>query len=298
MKIRDKTNGTFVRTLTEKKCSQCENTFSPRNSFSKFCSNECRYKALIGKESLKKNGEVIKCKTCDEKFYISGSRIGYKKYCSRECAKIDDFGFVPYSKKCKWCVDSFVVEKTLRSGDKYCSELCKKEAFSEKQKERYTRLKTETVIGKCKNCKTEFNFTAYFKRIYCTKKCQSEYTSKTRKGKNNPNYTGGLYLNTKRNSRQATIHLGACSKYRKAFLKKNDYLYCEVCNVNSNGTPKFEVHHIYFASKYPRHKNLHDFKNLILICLECHHNFHRGKTYHEKFLEIEKTRGLKELFNN
>lgn len=116
---------------------------------------------------------------------------------------------------------------------------------------------------------------------------------KKRLGKKNPAYRNGFAMIGKRT--YTGIHLRACSKYRKAFLEKYGYLFCEACRVNQNGTPRFEVHHIYFASKYPKHPHLHDFANLIMVCIQCHNDFHSSKLK-EKFQELEKERGLKKLF--
>ena len=120
---------------------------------------------------------------------------------------------------------------------------------------------------------------------------------KSRVGENNPSYKHGLRMSDKKKGKdyQNTKHLRACSKYRKKFLSEKGYLFCESCGVNQNGTPKFEVHHIYYASLYPRHKELHNEKNLILLCIQCHNDFHSSKRKDE-FKILEKERGLKELF--
>lgn len=248
---------------------------------------------------MNKNGKDINCKVCDKQFYIPKSRIGVKQYCSFSCARKDEFGFKPRNKNCGVCGKTFLITKQLRNGDKYCSFPCKNEAFKEKQEIRYARLRTEIVIGKCKNCLESFQYTRYFKKIYCSKKCQISYYSKTRQGKNNPAYFTGNFMGVKKRkqSSQTSIHLSACSRYRKDFLKKNDYLFCEQCKINQNGTSRFQVHHIYFASQYPRHTELHNFKNMILLCLECHQKFHAGNTYKLEFEKLEKERRLKNLFN-
>lgn len=247
--------------------------------------------------SRHKTGKNIKCKTCGKSFYISGSRISIRKYCSKECAKKDQYGFKSKEKKCAWCESVFKIDHYLRQQDKYCCNECKIEAFKNKQKERYERLKNTPVIRVCKECGKKFQDTAYFKRTYCSNECQFRHHSKNRKGKDNPNYKSGLYTKRKRVSRQQVKHLTACQKYRRDFLKKHDHLFCEVCRVNQNGTPQFQVHHIYPASLYPRHKELHNPKNLIMVCLECHHKFHAGKTYEKESKRLEQERGLKKLFD-
>ena len=79
-------------------------------------------------------------------------------------------------------------------------------------------------------------------------------------------------------------------------MEKHTYPFCEICHVNQMGTLKFEVHHIYFASLYPQHPQLHNFLNLIHICIQCHNDLHAGKKSKEVFERLERERGLKKLF--
>lgn len=157
--------------------------------------------------------------------------------------------------------------------------------------------KTQLVTRKCRQCGKEVTSTVYVTRNFCegkAGKCYREFLSQHRRGKSNPAYRNGFAM---QGSRKYTgIHLRACSKYRKAFLKKHSYPFCEICRVNQNGTPKFEVHHIYFASQYPKHPQLHNFLNLIHLCIQCHNDMHAGKKNHEIFKRLEKERGLKKLF--
>lgn len=209
---------------------------------------------------MRKNGKNIKCKVCKTEFYISGSRFGVRKYCSTECARKDDYGFKPKSKKCANCAGVFTIKESIRSGDKTCSTKCRGEMVRRRAEEQTVRKKTTVV---------------------------------KRRGKNNPAYRNGKAMQGKRT--YTGIHLRACSKYRKALIEKHGYQFCESCKVNQNGTPKFEVHHIYFASLYPKHKQLHNTKNLINLCIRCHNDFHSSKRK-EEFAQLEKDRGLKELF--
>lgn len=91
-------------------------------------------------------------------------------------------------------------------------------------------------------------------------------------------------------------HMKACSDYRKDFLERYGYGFCEVCGVNQNGTFSLSTHHIYFASLYPKHPELHNKRNLILVCSECHEDFH-GNRNQTVFKGLERERQLKQLFN-
>lgn len=182
---------------------------------------------------------------------------------------------------------------------KICSDKCRDIARLRRAKEQSERKRKVVVVKKCKNCGKDVVSSQYCPRTFCEGKageCYKSYLSQNRQGKKNPAYRNGLAMAGKRI--YTGKHLRACSKYRKAFLEKHRYLFCEVCWVNQHATPKFEVHHIYFASLYPKHKELHNPRNLILVCLQCHNDFHSGKMRSDTFNRIEKERGLKELFKS
>ena len=246
-----------------------------------------------------KNGKTIKCRLCKKGFYISHSRFGKKWYCSKECAKKDNFGFKPKKKKCVICNKSFLITMGIRMWKKTCSYECHVELAKQTTKKSEERRRSKIIIRICKNCQNKFAGHGQYITKFCSTNCQYDHYSKTRKDKNNPNFRNGKYTHANfqnRKSKTAYKHLNECRRYRKEFLKKHEYLFCEVCRVNKNGTPRFEVHHIYFASRYPKHKNLHNNRNMILLCKQCHLNFHDGKKYNAIFEKLEKSRNLKELF--
>lgn len=185
-------------------------------------------------------------------------------------------------KKCPGCGVDFEPRRNNAglSLQKFCSRECGNKNHTKKTEK------------KCVGCKEMF-MPRYFGSRYCSLKCGSAAMAKSRVGKKNPAYTTGQRVNNKRGL-YTSLHAAACVKYRKAFIDKHGYVFCEICGVNS--AFKFEVHHIYFASLYPRHANLHDFRNLVMVCIQCHNNFHAGKKYQEHFQRLEKDRGLKELF--
>src|SRR5690625_5642196 len=65
-------------------------------------------------------------------------------------------------------------------------------------------------------------------------------------------------------------------------LAKYGYLFCQNCGTSN--AFKFEVHHIIFRSEKPNHREIHNKRNLIIVCSECHRRFHKHK----------KTRGKEE----
>lgn len=197
---------------------------------------------------------------------------------------------------CAICGSRFVVSVYNK---KTCSLDCARKQNEIKRKQRYDRLKTEIKRRKCKECGKEFYATALFNRVFCSSGCQYEYYRKNRKGNKNPNFKNGkaTYEKFGKRPQYTPMHFRACSKYKKEFKEKNGYLFCEHCGVNINGTAKFETHHLYFASRYPGHKELHNFKNLICLCVKCHNKFHNGNEGRELLKIYEKKRGLKKLFS-
>ena len=261
----------------------------------KFCSQKCYWDSLKGQESKRKNGKNIKCKTCNLEFYISESRFGKKKYCSRECAVKDNYGFKPKDKKCSVCECVFTIKSGLETNKKTCSHECHCELARQITEKRNKKLKQTKKTLKCKECKNKFEHNLSFKKVFCSNDCQKKFLKKSRIGKKNPNYRGGYF--TRKNFKGTTAHKHnkACLDYRKKFLLKHNYLFCEICGVNSNGTIKHDVHHIYFASKIPKHKELHNERNLIMVCRECHLDFHANRKQDE-FKKLQKERKLKRLF--
>lgn len=246
-----------------------------------------------------KTGKNIQCKVCKKEFYISKCRFGNKKYCSYECAKEDNFGFKPKTKRCVICNKEFTIISGIKSQKKTCSNECHYELVKQIVRKNTARKKLIIKIKRCKHCNKKFETTACYSKKFCSYDCQYKHYSFTRLGRGNPNYKDGHATKQKfggRRSIYTTKHFKACSKYRKWFLDKYGYLFCENCGVNKNEANWFEVHHLCFASRYPRHKYLHDFRNLILVCKKCHSEFHGGNVGKILFEKYAKKRKLDELF--
>lgn len=181
-----------------------------------------------------------------------------------------------------------------------CSRDCQFEKMRENARGQAERKKNVEVVKKCRMCGKDVVSSAWCPRSFCDGKggeCYRQFLSENRKEKNNPGYKNGLRVSGKK-SIYTSKHLRACSAYKKKYLESHDFLQCEVCGVNQNGTQKFETHHIYFASLWPKHEELHNFKNLILVCIKCHNEFHSGEMRSQIFLKLERQRGLKRLFDN
>ena len=99
---------------------------------------------------------------------------------------------------------------------------------------------------------------------------------------------------------RSALHKKACAEYRKEFYNKYGFLFCENCKIVN--AVKFEVHHIFSAGQKPKHPELHNPFNLILLCNECHDGFHlklggREQEFRDKKESLIIERGLKELFD-
>jgi len=76
-------------------------------------------------------------------------------------------------------------------------------------------------------------------------------------------------------------------------IDENNYTFCQCCKVTSEA---LAPHHIVFQSEKPKHKHLHDRRNLILVRQKCHTRFHDNK--HKERAKYIKERDLTELFGN
>ena len=68
------------------------------------------------------------------------------------------------------------------------------------------------------------------------------------------------------------------------------YNFCQVCK-QSNG--RIHVHHIFFRSEKPKDEKLHDKKNMIIVCENCHRKFHDNKNSRNSII---KERNLIDFF--
>ena len=74
-------------------------------------------------------------------------------------------------------------------------------------------------------------------------------------------------------------------------INENGYSFCQECKKT---TQAIASHHIIYRSEKPKHPEIHNKLNLILICSICHDNFHNNKNSREHLI---KERNLTELFN-
>jgi 5-methylcytosine-specific restriction endonuclease McrA len=69
------------------------------------------------------------------------------------------------------------------------------------------------------------------------------------------------------------------------------YIFCQSCGVSNSFA--YEVHHLIFRSRAPRHYLLHDKINLIILCKDCHAKCHSNNEFSESLIN---KRNLREIF--
>lgn len=132
----------------------------------------------------------------------------------------------------------------------------------------------------CKVCKSEFR---QYKSTdkYCSFACQSKDAK--------PKKLTSQAIKTKDGM---TLFLRNKTALKIEQIAKKGHNYCEVCNEKN---PFFlDAHHIVFRSERPRHPNLNDKVNILLVCRDCHNQFHEVKEKRNYLLE---ERNLKSIFN-
>lgn len=229
------------------------------------------------------------CRGCRKTFTPRTSLGG--KFCSPKChfaanadkprKQIAQTVRVIKDAKCVVCRSVFTPVYNGLVKQKTCSSLCHRK-LAKPPTPRPASFKATSAT--CKVCnKTYVRRSALMRAKKCTE-CAKQQTHKRLAAQPRKKTTASVVTRA---------HIGACVKYKKEYLKEHSYLSCEVCCVNQ--AFKFEVHHLYYASKHPNHPNLHNFRNLILICDDCHRGFH-GQKLKSVFRKLETERGLKELF--
>lgn len=124
---------------------------------------------------------------------------------------------------------------------------------------------------KCRNCGELFKIYNSLQK-FCSPSCMRE---------------SGNVKNIKKISRTQEKE-NAIFKINSLLLKqqvklKYKKLCCEMCKTDKSIA--FSVHHIIYRSERPRHKNLHDLKNLLFLCHDCHEKLHDHKALREGIIQ-------------
>ncbi len=204
----------------------------------------------------KKYHKEKKCKICGKEFKPKST---INTYCSFKCgyqAELLKRSKKPLTKKCKYCKKEF---KPYTSLDKFCSANCR-------VNEQKSKRKRNWGIGKSKGIE----------------------------GVKNPAYRNGNYT---RGAKQTAIgqrlFIKNANIIKQNLINERGCIYCEDCGLTTS--IKYESHHIIFRSEKPLHKNLHDKENIIILCIDCHNEFHKHKSIRNYLVRGRK---LNEIFGN
>jgi len=197
-------------------------------------------------------------------------------------------------RKCKFCNEDIVDEKRRL----FCSKKCKCRFHDGVKKPKIKETE-------CKKCGKTFKpYTSLNK--FCSSNCRieneksrrlyrhSKEACENRSGKNNPAYRNGMYTRKTKKSAEGLREFRKVAKeISEQIILDFGFIKCQHCN--RSDSVKFETHHIVFRSEKPKHKNLHKKENLILLCIQCHNDFHK---YKPKRNDIVRERKLNELFGD
>jgi hypothetical protein len=207
----------------------------------------------------------------------------------RKCRELKDPMFFNFSSSSKDKMSRIC--KECKSVEARASYLKNRKHILEYQQNYKVKCKRKKL---CKFCKKEF--TAYNSKMkYCNVSCSSNHSKELRKGTGNPAYRNGKY--TKENLGKYHDRGDFCKIARKMkddMIQRQDFISCEHCDTSNS--PRFECHHLVYQSEKPKHKELHNERNLLITCIKCHNQFHKSKhKMREKYI---KERNLTELFGN
>jgi DNA-directed RNA polymerase subunit RPC12/RpoP len=74
-------------------------------------------------------------------------------------------------------------------------------------------------------------------------------------------------------------------------LRKYWYVKCQHCSISNS--LRRENHHLIFRSEAPKHKNIHNIRNILFVCIKCHNEFHKNNSIRKQYIIDRK---LWELF--
>ncbi len=276
--------------MKQKKCDFCGGNIDVNKKSRRFCSKECSHKYWTKERSYKIISRT--CAVC-EKVFNPFSPLN--KYCSCKCHREGNRKpkkiFKPI--KCEICNIKFIPISTV---NKYCSIKCKNTSDVQ-------RRSKKPIIKTCKYCQLKFKpYTSLDK--YCSAQCRinNQKSKRTRNwskdkangiiGENNPSYRNGYYVRSnKKTTKGERLFQANAKKIKDEMIIEHGRIYCQNCNTFQS--IRFESHHIIFRSEKPLHPKLHDPSNIIVLCIECHNEFHRTKSKRD---QLVKDRGLDKRF--
>ncbi|MDU4051081.1 MAG: HNH endonuclease signature motif containing protein [Clostridium perfringens] len=236
--------------------------------------------------------EKKRCSKCGQEksvseFYKKGN--GFEGMC-KECRKHQNKNRYTYI--CEFCGEEF---KTGNKNQKTCSKKCS------------TILKYPKIYVECEICKKKIKKIQRDikrnKHHYCSNKCRAIGVGKFQCGKNNPNYGKGDKIrgknhfrynpNITQKEREVRRHYSEYHLWKKEIFRKFDYT-CQCC-LKRGGD--MEPHHLDGYNKFKEKRT--DVNNGVLLCVNCHKEFHKiygyGNNTLEQFKEFYKNKTNKKF---
>lgn len=252
----------------EKNCKICDNVFNIKPSHYKIrfcCSKKCQNINQKNKKGFLNNNykggpKTQICQYCNIHF-IPKNAYQKRKFCSKKCSILNSVG-----RKIKLHVNTLkAIELKKQNGINNPKKKCEcgnkkdikskncKFCFKNKILKNYTCIVCNNKTNKSKIVKT------------CSKKCNNIYLKNKVKGKNNPNWKGGILNENKkiRSSEEYKIWRN------NVFIRDN--FQCQDCNKKGGN---LHAHHIKSFSKF---KELRfDINNGLTLCFDCHKKLHNN----------------------
>ena len=236
-----------------KNCLQCKETFSPKISFQKYCSEKCqiasRYKSFT-------------CVVCGTEFK---SKHPNRKYCSNKCsASVNNKPDLVHGLECVNCKKEFSRPRHRVRASKvgnFCTRECWDEYNSKMKAENSHKWSSKEL--ECDQCGEKFlrqtNQIARNKRSFCSHICYSHWLEENAKGENSPTWRGGVIVYRGDNWEEVSL-----------YVRKRDGFKCQECGIRQTHQ-MHDVHHIipyrFFNGDWKRANRE---ENLITLCRACH----------------------------
>ena len=202
--------------------------------------------------------------------------------------------------KCEICNEDFF---TKYPKQQVCWKYCRKLLKVKRDKEYRDANRLKTIEYRKKN--TFWKRTCFYcnqkyvlnwnniNSKFCSRKCFHLDSKESRLWDNNPSFRNWLYIWKDRELHNYKYRLFQknCKLLDEIIKDKYWYICCEDCWTTSS--MRFEHHHIIFRSEKPKHPELHNISNIILLCIKCHNEYHKHKGKRNELVEKRK---LNELF--
>ena len=238
-------------------CKYCGKELTHEDKRRKYCDRAC-YKAD------KKSDRYKPCEICGSMFYL---HYFDQRFCSKKCRLKAGWMNTDPTKKtttiCEICGKSF--SGWVYRKRRFCSRLCANKNAA-RQPKPSARRPEKFITRPCARCGKLFtDHVIQFEtrnRKHCSLECAHDALSENRRGKNNPNWTGGT---------AEPDAYGPNWERQKRKAKRRDSHTCQICGYKSGGMRYLDVHHIIPVKEFNGNwRKANALSNLVSLCRKCH----------------------------